>query len=503
MKEFHPNEQVTDDVVMDGKADLIIKRRSSIKMAEGPRIMVCMPIGGKPVSTVLDCPQCKERGEEKTLMQVDEGFRPEGLVPYQFMVQQMNWLPPLNVTMAYAFKTGMRSAQARQIMTMEALRIPTVKYLFYVDDDTMIPPLGLYQLYNLMERRPDWGAVTGVYTTRQDPPEPLIYTGHGEGAAWDFEMGPGAEPTQIMGAGAGCLLVRVEAIRSWMDANPDMPIWADASEYPALNGGRVTWGHDVRFIRNLTEAGWPCYVDGSLLCGHFDISKNTLYSVPVDAPGFQKRARNSQTYWDNIYTKEGADTWRKYPEMFQCVLRALKGTTWGDFSFGTNAGVSVSELFHRRLVCELGCGPGVLGSMIVGKFPVLYTGMDISKVAVAQCLARGLDAEQVDLRELGAGQSGCTLDQATDIVATELLEHLDDDTLTHVMDQISKRKNIKRLVLTVPDECMPPNEVPEHERMFTQESMRQLLEKFGWLDVTIAGKEQVDGAHMVVLAERD
>lgn len=499
MKEFHPNEQLSTDVELTGKSDVIVMRRSAIKLSEGPKIMVCVPIGAKPVSTVLECPQCKQRGEAQTKMEVNEGFRPQGLVPYQFMIQQMNWLPPLNVTMAYAFKTGMRSAPARQIMTMDALAHPTVQYIFYVDDDMMIPPMGLYQLYNLMERHPDWGAVTGVYTTRQDPAEPLIYTDHGEGASWDFEMGPGAAPTKIMGAGAGVLLARTKAIRSWMEANEGIPIWADASEYPASNGGRVTWGHDVRFIRNLTEAGWPCYVDGSLICGHYDMLKNHVFSVPADAPGFRKRAKNSESYWDNVYTREGADTWRKYPEMFKLVLRAIKGAP----PFGDNEGVSKSDLFHRRLICELGCGPGVLGSMIVGKFPVLYTGMDISEVAVAQCHARGLDAEAVDLKHLGEGQSGYTLDQATDIVATEVLEHLDDDTLHHVMDQVSKRKNIKRLVLTVPDECMPPEEVPEHERMFTHESMVQLLRKYDWPAIHVEPKRNVDGAHMVVLATRE
>ena len=43
----------------------------------------------------------------------------------------------------------MRSAAARQVLTMEAMRIPTVKYIFYVDDDTLIPAMGLYQLFGV------------------------------------------------------------------------------------------------------------------------------------------------------------------------------------------------------------------------------------------------------------------------------------------------------------------------------------------------------------------
>ena len=499
MREFHPNEVLNDEVELDGKADVIALKRTAIKLSEGPRVMVCIPVGAKALTSVLTCPQCKEKNEDKTEFQVNEGFRPEALVPIQFMISQMNWLSPLNVTMAYSFKSRMRSAAARQVLTMESLRISTVKYLFFVDDDTLIPALGLYQLYNLMERNPEWGAVSGVYTTRQSPPEPLIYTAHGEGAAWEFEMGPGASPTKIMGAGAGCLLARADAIRSWMEVNPDEPIWCDTTEYPTSSGGKVTWGHDVRFIRNLTEAGWPCYVDGSLLCTHLDIKTGNVFGIPADAPGFRKRARNSEQYWDTIYTKEGADTWRKYKNMFECVLRAIRGTAWHDVKFGDNEGASLHGTFDGRLILELGAGPGVLGSQICGRLPVLYVASDHSGVAVMQCEARGLNAVQMDVSKPNMH----VLAQATDVVATELLEHLDDDTLHTIMDSIAQTDSIKRLIVTVPDECMPPEEVPEHMRMFSDTTMRQLMEKYGWLDVKIVGKDMVDGKHMVVLAERE
>ncbi len=495
MKEFHPNENVTDDAVMDGEVSVLMGQRSAIKLSAGPKIMVAVPIGPKPVTSVLNCPQCATRGEEHTEMQVDDGYRPEAMVPVQFMIQQMNWLPPLNVTMGYTWKWGMRSPNARQIMTQECLRMPTPpEYIFYVDDDMIIPPTGLYQLYSLMERHKDWGAVTGVYSTRQSPPEPLIYTKHGQGPDWDFEMGPGAQPTQIMGCGAGVMLARVSAIKSWMELNPEEPIWADSVEYPAANGGRVTWGHDVRFIRNLTEAGWPCYVDGSLICGHYDLKTNQIFSVPSDAPGLKKRMTNSETYWDTVFTREGADTWRQYPDMFKLVMRALENAT----PFGESTGAR-NGYFHDRVVLELGCGPGVLGSHLVGQFPVKYVGTDLSEVAVAQCQARGLQAYQLDLHDLDIED----LSGVTDVIATELLEHLDEVLLDHVMERLANATTVEQLIVTVPDRCMPPEEVPEHERVFDPETMQQLLEKYGWTKIQIQDKEQVDGTHMVVLAKRE
>lgn len=274
------------DAVLDGHPDITVARRTSVKLASNPRVYVAIPIGAKPLSTVLDCPGCAKKYE------VTEGFTVPSMIPVHFMLSHMNWVPPLNVSMAYGVKTGLRSPAARQIMTMDAIR-HGAEYIFYVDDDTLIPPLGLYTLYNFMERNPHAGAVSGVYTTRETPNEPLIYKEHGAGCAWDFEMGPDAEPELIFGAGAGCLLARVSAIKDWMAANPDIPIWADQRDVPEADdagGHRVMWGHDVRFCRELNKHGHPVYVDGRVLCGHYDVRTGKVFEIPADAPGFAKAA---------------------------------------------------------------------------------------------------------------------------------------------------------------------------------------------------------------------
>ena len=221
------SQMIENDIVLDGHPDIIQGRRTAIKLAERPKLIVAIPIGGKPVIDVFEDAEGKRWQNER-------GFRAQGLVPATFMLAHMNWVPPLNVSMAYMVKQNMLSSHARQVMTMEAIRM-NAEYIFYVDDDTLIPPLGLYTLYNWMEQNPHAGAISGVYTTREDPNEPLIYQAHGEGCAWDFEMGPGAKPEPIFGAGAGCLLARLSAVKDWMDKNPGVPIWADEKEVAAVN----------------------------------------------------------------------------------------------------------------------------------------------------------------------------------------------------------------------------------------------------------------------------
>ena len=451
---------VENEIVMDGHPDIYQARRTAIKLAEKPRIIVAMPIGGKPVVDVFEDTDGNKIANTR-------GFRASGLVPIQFVMAHMNWTPPLNVSIAYMVKMNMLSSHARQVMTMEAIRAGA-EYIFYVDDDTLIPPLGLYTLYNFMEQNPHAGAVTGVYTTREDPNEPLIYKAHGEGCSWDFEMGPGANAELIFGAGAGCLLARVSSIVDVMEKNPGIPVWADEKDLPTTGNSAVMWGHDIRFCRLLNLAGHPVYVDGKVMCGHYDIQSGRTFSVPETAPGYKKaRDRqgniNSAHYWDQVYGQEGADTWRKYPEMFKYIT--------GLIPFGNE-------------VVELGCGVGILGSKLTAERRVGWKGYDISPAAVDMCAARFLKAEVLDLRQLDVSH----LEGADTIVMSETLEHLERDVALKVLRTI-KDSGVAELIITTPDNCMGPDTVPEHTALFNEEYLRALLD-----EAEVCGEIQIDSA---------
>lgn len=466
-------ETVKNEIVMDGHPDIIQARRTAIKLATRPRIVVAMPIGGKPVIDVFEDADGNKIANQR-------GFRANGLIPVQFLLAHMNWTPPLNVSISYMVKMNMLSSHARQVMTMEAIRAGA-EYIFYVDDDTLIPPLGLYTLYNFLEQNPHAGAVSGVYTTRENPNEPLIYKAHGEGCAWDFEMGPGAVPEPIFGAGAGCLLARVSSIKAAMEQNPGAPMWADEKDLPGEGKGGVMWGHDIRFCRLLNIAGHPVYVDGKVLCGHHDIQTNTTYHMPLTSPGFQKvkdRLGNINTakYWDQVYGQEGVDSWRKYEEMFQYVADVVDtGAT----------------------VLELGCGVGILGSKLTAEKQVKWYGYDLSQVAVDACKARFLEAVVRDLRHLNADM----VEGYDTIIMTETLEHLEPELGAQVL-KVLLGSPAKRIIITTPDNCMGPEEVPEHTALFDEELIRNMTEE---ADPDMLWDVEVDSAdekHLICILNR-
>ncbi len=474
----------TNDNVLDGHADISVARRTAVKLATTPKIYVAIPIGGKVINSVLPCPTCEQT------FSVNDGHTVPFMVPIQFMLQHMNWVPPLNVSMAYGVKTGVRSPIARQILTMEAIR-QGAEYIFYVDDDTLIPPLGLYTLYNFMEQNPHAGAVSGVYTTRENPNEPLIYKEHGDGCSWDFEMGPEATPELIFGAGAGCLLARVSHIKEWMEKNPETPIWADAKDLPTTEGeGSVMWGHDIRFCREMNLAGFPVYVDGRVLCGHFDIRTGKTFEVPATAPGFKHKANvNTADYWDQVYGAEGADNWRKYPEMFQKIRNVVLEFSQRDVA-----------LAKYTAVTELGCGVGILGSKLTAETSVRWLGFDLSPAAVDMCKARFLNAHVRDIREIEPHLLATHLHTA--VVMSETLEHLDREDGVNVL-RTFKDSTAKMLIITTPNNCMGPDEVPEHTALFNVEYVTSMLEDAGLINDEVKVQfEDADAHHMICVIER-
>ena len=76
------------EVVLDGHPDIVQARRTAIKLADKPKLIVAIPIGAKPVTSVLPHPE--EKGK---LYEVSDGFRAPGLLPAEFMLSHMNWVP--------------------------------------------------------------------------------------------------------------------------------------------------------------------------------------------------------------------------------------------------------------------------------------------------------------------------------------------------------------------------------------------------------------------------
>jgi hypothetical protein len=179
--------------------------------------------------------------------------------------------PPVNYSWALRFITGEDVDDARNGSVLDA-REMGAKYLMFIDDDTLIPNQGLRRLVYLMENHPDWDLLSGVYVTKTDPPQTLVFREGNPGPSWDWKFN---EQFPITGCGMGCCLIRMSAFEK-----VEEPWFKFVRRSEGKNHSEE--GEDLYFCRKLEEAGGTMMADGGLLCGHIN-KQGAIFSIPADS----------------------------------------------------------------------------------------------------------------------------------------------------------------------------------------------------------------------------
>ena len=105
---------------------------------------------------------------------------------------------PMNTTMSRACVKGKPVDEARNELVSYARRIGA-RYIFFIDDDVLIPQNALIRLFHLKT-----GVATGVYYTKTQPSVPVILKKDRPAGFEDWKYG---DVIEVDYAGAGCLLV--------------------------------------------------------------------------------------------------------------------------------------------------------------------------------------------------------------------------------------------------------------------------------------------------------
>lgn len=295
--EHHLNSEV-----IDGEVTGCAALPGQIKLRYNPYLFIAVPCGVKDDPIIVTCPGCKNTYSL-------EGRSAFATTPIPWQVAFKSMQIPLNITSTLVWQSGSLSAVARQMMTKRALR-DGAELILYWDDDIIPPIHAVRQMITFLKQNPRAGAVSGVCPTKSDPVETYIFRNHGEGCTYDMEMGPGARPEPVFASGGGFLMARAEAIRAGIELlksendGKEIPIWTDEVEIhhdpESSKKMEVLWGHDMRFCNTLNRAGWPVFVDGSILCGHYDIQTGKTYTIPETFPGFAKAIeRQEREYAEN------------------------------------------------------------------------------------------------------------------------------------------------------------------------------------------------------------
>lgn len=247
--------------------------RQPIKLsADAPRIVIGIPIRASMNEITVD----------RQYVSTARTIAPE------FMFSLLKSIPPINSSVIYRVEKGKLGGPARDSIIQCALE-KRAKYIIFLDDDVLFPDFTMSRLCQRMDTNPDIGILSGVYcTNKMGFSEPLIYKNYGEGPFWDFELN---ELYDIYACGAGCMIVRVEAIRQMN------PPWFFEDVRNIMGKHSAVIGHDVMVCRRVwEETKYRVCVDTGILCGHLDVHRGIIHILPKDSPPY--RLSGHKRYFD-------------------------------------------------------------------------------------------------------------------------------------------------------------------------------------------------------------
>ena len=210
-----------------------------------------------------------------------------------------------------------------------------------------------------------------------------------------------------------------------------------------------------------------------------ELSRPVLRLIPLPLKIAIKKAIryniNTQNYWDAIWEEEGEDTWRDYTNKYPFIIQQIPDT--------------------GRLI-DIGCGVGKLLQKLRDAKPALkLTGTDISPVAVELLQKQGFEGLVAAFPEIPLP------DSAFDIVlATEVLEHLSkpEEAVAEVVRLMTPEGCA---VLTVPDDCLGPEDEVQHLWKFNRDSYQALLAPY-FNEITMTSIPDLDHKFLVAVCHK-
>lgn len=182
------------------------------------------------------------------------------------------------------------------------------EWVLYVEHDNILPPDGFWKMGDYMNSK-EYPVVSGIYWTKTNPPEPILYRGRGNSYYQDWKMG---DKVMVDGIPFGFRLESAELIKAAWKESPEYLIGTTITrrvfEQPSAlwfdpeNGGMVgkqgttdlAWCSRIMDDGLFEKAGWkefqskkyPFLVDTTIDVRHID--KNGMV-YPDCVGGIPKR----------------------------------------------------------------------------------------------------------------------------------------------------------------------------------------------------------------------
>jgi hypothetical protein len=190
---------------------------------------------------------------------------------------------PLNTAVTHVVVQKVEVGEARNQIVDWALEHNST-YIMFVDDDVVLPPFAIQRLGYALDTRSKQlmpnettAVCCGIYMSKEELTTPVIYKQNGQGGCWDWRVG---ELFEVESAGTGCMMIRTEVFR-----HLEKPYFKTVEEYVEVDGhlGCQKMTDDIYFCQKVRKAGFKILAHGGVLCGHYDVKTDKIYTLPEDS----------------------------------------------------------------------------------------------------------------------------------------------------------------------------------------------------------------------------
>lgn len=196
-----------------------------------------------------------------------------GMIPARVVESWMGLMAPMNQAFIRMFVAGMEVGDAYNAAVETILAHPALskfRYMLTVEEDNLPPPDGLLRLYESID---EYAAVGGLYWTKGEGGQPMIY-GDPKGILSFQPQVPIPERVQeCNGLGMGFTLFRMDLFR---DKAIPKPWFKTLQEWSPQTGGRAGT-QDLYFFGNARKAGHRIASDNRVRVGHYDAAGDMVW----------------------------------------------------------------------------------------------------------------------------------------------------------------------------------------------------------------------------------
>jgi predicted SAM-dependent methyltransferase len=243
--------------------------------------------------------------------------------------------PPINYNTREGVIIGQEVADARNAFCEQAIDMKC-KFIYFQGDDVLVPGHTLQSLIYRMEHDEQLGVVGGVYVTKSDVPQPLVFRGNGAGPYWDWKVG---EYFQVTGIGMDATIIRTDVLKQM-----EKPWFKTIREDGFLDAKNEmeSWTEDLWFCNRVyEETDYHVYADSMVMCTHFEYMGNNAwrpFTLRADSRPMQREEIDSkrvqaidlgcgpEAHWWNFgpgYNVDRVDIRDECNPDYRCDLRRL------------------------------------------------------------------------------------------------------------------------------------------------------------------------------------